>query len=76
MTKIKCPKCGYTPEDGESLTVKGTLFLEGDLRWSYEEGFEDIDWWNSPCRDPENEVVKCPKCGEYSPLEDWGFYDL
>lgn len=83
---IKCPRCGYAPEDGERLRVKGVaerddgrwVKVDGFVVWSYEGPyrFEGIEWSRLDVGSSEDERAQCTACDKWSPLNKWGFYDL
>jgi len=69
---MKCPKCGYELEDGDTVLVSGEVRALVDGSGVYEDGEleYDLDELVQVTEVIELEF-KCPKCGEWSRSEDW-----
>ena len=79
---------GFAEKNSLAGTAGGAWFeVTGFVVWSYEghgepgKGFgvyrfEGIDWDEPDAGSSDGEKVQCTKCGKWSPLTRWGFYNL
>ena len=70
---MKCPKCGYELEDGDTVLVSAEVRALVDGSGVYEDGEleYDLDELVQVTEVIELEF-KCPKCEEWSSSREWG----
>jgi len=70
---MKCPKCGYELEDGDTVLVSAEVRALVDGSGVYEDGEleYDLDELVQVTEVIELEL-KCPKCEEWSSSREWG----
>lgn len=66
---VKCPECGYIPDDGAVLTVHDWNLMGAEA--TVVNGKLSDPSWEVTSTWKNEEEITCPECGASKPKEEW-----